>query len=133
MTNTKPQDPGHHHGQADAAMTSAEGIRALKISLAGLLATAAFQGVLALGGGSAGLLADTIHNFADAFTAVPLWIAFSLARRAATKRFTYGYGRAEDLAGLVVLLFVVFSALTAGYESYLKFMSPERPRLIEWG
>ena len=123
----------HHHGQADSAMASAEGIRALKISLAGLLATAAFQGVIAVAGGSAGLLADTIHNFADAFTAVPLWIAFALARRAANRRFTYGYGRAEDLAGLVVLLFVIFSAITAGYESYRRLVSPEKPGLIEWG
>ncbi len=127
------QDHGHHHGQSDATLASAEGIRALKISLAGLLATAAFQAVIAIAGGSAGLLADTIHNFADAFTAVPLWIAFALARRAANKRFTYGYGRAEDLAGLVVLLFVIASAVTAGYESYRKFISPERPTLIEWG
>jgi cation diffusion facilitator family transporter len=124
---------GHQHGQADAALGSAEGIRALKISLAGLLATAAFQAVIAVAGGSAGLLADTIHNFADAFTAIPLWIAFALARRAANRRFTYGYGRAEDLAGLVVLLFVIFSAATAGYESYRKFLSPEKPTLIEWG
>ncbi len=122
----------HHHGQADAAMSSAEGIRALKISLAGLLATAIFQGVIALAGGSAGLLADTIHNFADAFAAVPLWIAFSLARRAANRRFTYGYGRAEDLAGLIVLLFVIFSAAAAGYESYRKLINPERPTLIGW-
>ncbi len=129
----EPQVEGHQHGQADAAMTSDEGIRALKISLVGLLATASFQAVIAVAGGSAGLLADTIHNFADAFTAVPLWIAFSLARRAANKRFTYGYGRAEDLAGLVVLLFVIFSALTAGYESYRKFAKPDRPALIEWG
>jgi cation diffusion facilitator family transporter len=132
MMTTAPTTQAHHHGQMDAALASAEGIRALKISLAGLLATAIFQGVIAVAGGSAGLLADTIHNFADAFTAVPLWIAFSLARRAANKRFTYGYGRAEDLAGLVVLLFVVFSAITAGYESYRKFISPERPTLIGW-
>lgn len=124
----------HQHGIADdVALSSAEGIRALKISLVGLLATACFQAVIAVSGGSAGLLADTIHNFADAFTAIPLWIAFSLARRAANKRFTYGYGRAEDLAGLVVLLFVIFSAVTAGYESYRKFISPEKPTLIEWG
>ncbi|MBI4315363.1 MAG: cation transporter [Chloroflexi bacterium] len=116
--------------QVDSAMDSAEGIRALKISLAGLLATATFQGVIAVAGGSAGLLADTIHNFADAFTAVPLWIAFALARRAANKRFTYGYGRAEDLAGLVVLLFVVLSAATAGIESYRKLTLADSPKLI---
>lgn len=123
----------HQHGQADAALASAEGIRALKISLIGLLATATFQGVIAVAGGSAGLLADTIHNFADAFTAIPLWIAFALARRAANRRFTYGYGRAEDLAGLVVLLFVIFSAAVAAYESYQKLIARESPGLIGWG
>jgi cation diffusion facilitator family transporter len=133
MTETT-HTQGHQHGIADdVAMSSSEGIRALQISLVGLLATACFQAVIAIAGGSAGLLADTIHNFADAFTAIPLWIAFALARRAANKRFTYGYGRAEDLAGLVVLLFVIFSAATAAYESYRKFVSPERPALIEWG
>ena len=99
----------------------------------GLLATATFQGVIAVAGGSAGLLADTIHNFSDAFTAIPLWIAFALARRAANRRFTYGYGRAEDLAGVVVLLFVIFSAAVAAYESYQKLISREPPSLIGWG
>jgi cation diffusion facilitator family transporter len=125
-------EAGHQHGQVDAAMSSAEGIRALKISLAGLLATALFQGVIALAGGSAALLADTIHNLADAFAAVPLWIAFALARRAANRRYTYGYGRAEDVAGLVVLLFVVFSAVTAAYESYRKLVEPAEISLFEW-
>lgn len=113
-------------------MSSALGIRALQISLAGLLATAAFQGVIAIAGGSAGLLADTIHNLADAFTTIPLWIAFALARRAATRRFTYGYGRAEDLAGVVVLLFVLLSAASAAYESYDKLLNPAQPKFIEW-
>ena len=53
--------------------------------------------------GSVALLGDTLHNFADALTAVPLGIAFLLGRRAATRRFTYGYGRAEDLAGIVIV------------------------------
>ena len=60
------------------------------------------------------LLADTIHNFSDALTAVPLWIAFVLGRRAATKRYTYGYGRAEDLAGLFVIAMIALSAVVAG-------------------
>lgn len=132
-TADHPQE-GHHHGLADdAAMSSAAGIRALQISLVGLLLTSIFQGVIALAGGSAGLLAETIHNFADAFTAIPLWIAFALARRAANRRFTYGYGRAEDVAGVVVLLFVIFSAGLAAYESYQKLLNPVTPSLIGWG
>jgi cation diffusion facilitator family transporter len=131
--NTHPEGEHHHGLSDDAAMSSAEGIRALQISLVGLLLTSIFQGVIALAGGSAGLLAETIHNFADAFTAIPLWIAFALARRAANRRFTYGYGRAEDLAGVVVLLFVVFSAGLAAYESYQKLLNPVTPSLIGWG
>ena len=129
---------GHGHGHEHSALddellASEQGIRALKISLAGLLATAVFQGAIALAGGSVALLADTLHNFADAFTAVPLWIAFSLARRAANRRFTYGYGRAEDLAGVIVLLFVIGSAAVAGYESYQRLFRQDRPGLIELG
>jgi divalent metal cation (Fe/Co/Zn/Cd) transporter len=63
------------------------------------------------------LLADTIHNFSDALTAVPLWIAFALARRPATRSFTYGYGRAEDIAGVIIVLIIFASALGAFYSS----------------
>jgi cation diffusion facilitator family transporter len=60
------------------------------------------------------LLGDALHNVADALTAVPLLVAFRLARRPPTKRFTYGYGRAEDLGGLfVVAMIALSSALTA--------------------
>ncbi|HAM25225.1 MAG TPA: cation transporter, partial [Microbacteriaceae bacterium] len=65
----------------------------VKISLFILLATTALQFIVVLVSGSVALLADTIHNFADALTAVPLWIAFVLGRRLATRRYTYGYGR----------------------------------------
>jgi deazaflavin-dependent oxidoreductase (nitroreductase family) len=88
---------GHRHGEVPldrAVETNARGLWALKVSLGGLLVTALFQLVIVLVSGSAGLLADTIHNGADAFTALPLWIAFTLARRPATRRYTYGYGRA---------------------------------------
>jgi divalent metal cation (Fe/Co/Zn/Cd) transporter len=92
----------HSHDAADsvdtALETSAVGIRAVKISLIGLGATAAVQVVIAVVSGSIALAADTIHNFSDALTAVPLWIAFALGRRAASRRYTYGYGRAEDVA-----------------------------------
>lgn len=86
----------HSHGEAsaDAVLeTSARGIWALKVSLLGLGATAVFQLAIVLLSGSVGLLSDTIHNCSDALTAVPLWIAFVLGRRAASRRYTYGYGR----------------------------------------
>jgi len=124
----------HQHAQIDPALLGSEkGIQAIRVSLAGLLLTATFQAIVALAGGSAGLLADTLHNFADAFTAIPLWLAFALARRAANRRFTYGYGRAEDVAGALVLLFVILSAAITVYESYVRLVSRSQPTLIEWG
>jgi cation diffusion facilitator family transporter len=125
----------HHHGEAqiDQAMeTSERGIWALKVSLAGLLVTALLQLGIALVSGSVGLLADTIHNMADAFTALPLWIAFVLARRRPTRRYTYGYGRAEDVAGVVIVLVIFLSALFAGYESVQKFFHPAPLRDVWW-
>jgi cation diffusion facilitator family transporter len=119
---------GHRHGEApvDRAMeTNARGVWALKVSLMGLGATALFQLVIVLWSGSAGLLADSIHNVADAFTAVPLWIAFALARRPPTRRYTYGYGRAEDIAGAIIVLVIFLSALVAGYESLQKLLHPQ--------
>lgn len=126
---------GHSHGEVNvdtALETNDRGIWALKVSLVGLLVTALFQLVTVLASGSVGLLADTIHNFADAFTAVPLWMAFVLARRAANRRYTYGYGRAEDVAGIIIVLIIFASALVAGYESLLKFAHPEPLRYAWW-
>jgi Co/Zn/Cd efflux system component len=94
----------HSHDASDsidgALESSAAGIRAVKISLLALGATAIVQVVIVLISGSVALLADTIHNFSDALTAIPLWIAFALSTKPATRRYTYGFGRAEDLAGL---------------------------------
>jgi len=127
---------GHSHSseaKVDAALESSErGIWALKVSLLGLGATALFQVVIVLISGSVGLLADTIHNFADAFTAVPLWIAFVLSRRAASRRYTYGYGRAEDVAGVIIVLTIFVSALVAGYESYQKIINPQPLANVWW-
>src|SRR5919204_6857202 len=89
-----PLLPGHSHGEAhvDAVLEGSErGLWALKVSLVGLGLTAAFQLVIVFISGSVGLLADTIHNASDALTAIPLGIAFVLGRRAATRRYTYGY------------------------------------------
>jgi cation diffusion facilitator family transporter len=119
----------HSHDAADsidsALEASAEGIRALKISLVGLGVTAIAQLVVVLLTGSTALLADTIHNFSDALTAVPLWIAFVLGRRVASRRYTYGFGRAEDLAGVFIVLMIALSAVVAGYESIRRLIDPQ--------
>ncbi len=119
----------HSHDAADSVdaelESNAEGIRALKISLVALLLTALAQAVVVALTGSVALLADTIHNFSDALTAVPLWIAFVLGRRAATRRYTYGYGRAEDLAGLFIVAMIALSAVVAGYESVRRLIDPQ--------
>ena len=108
------QADGHAHGTIDHSVaTSDEGIKALKWSFLALLLTAAVQVVVVWYSNSIALLADTIHNFADAGTAIPLWIAFTLARRPASPRFTYGLGRVEDLAGIVIVLVILSSALVA--------------------
>ena len=118
----------HSHDAADsvdsALEASADGIRAVKISLIALGLTAIAQAVLVILTGSVALLADTIHNFSDALTAVPLWIAFVLGRRAANDRYTYGYGRAEDLAGIFIVLMIAASAVIAGYESISRLLDP---------
>ncbi len=82
--------------------------------------------------GSVALLADTIHNFSDALTAVPLWLAFAVSRRAATRRYTYGFGRAEDIAGTVVVLMILLSAIVAGWESYKKLIEPTPITNVGW-
>lgn len=112
--------------------SSAQGIRAVKISLLALGLTAAFQAVIVGLSGSVALAADTIHNLADALTAIPLWIAFVLGRRAATKRYTYGLGRAEDLAGLFVLLIIAASAGVAGYQAVRRLIHPVTIDHLGW-
>jgi cation diffusion facilitator family transporter len=126
---------GHSHGEVntDAALEgSTRGLRALQVSLLVLGATALFQLVIVLISGSVGLLADTIHNAGDALTAVPLWIAFVVGRRAATRRYTYGYGRAEDVAGVLIVLLIFVSALIAAYESIQKLLHPQLVSNIGW-
>ncbi|WP_243718811.1 cation diffusion facilitator family transporter [Actinomadura sp. 7K534] len=105
--------------------TSAQGMRALWISLAGLGATTVLQAVVVAFTGSVALLGDTLHNAADALTAVPLGIAFVLGRRPPTRRYTYGYGRAEDLAGVVIVLAIAASALAAGYAALHRLAHPQ--------
>ena len=116
----------HTHGTIDPGLLTTEsGIWAVKWSLIGLTATAVFQLIIVFFSGSVALLADTIHNIADAATAIPLWIAFTLARRQPSRRFTYGYGRVEDVAGVMVVLTILFSAVVAGYLSIDRFLHPQ--------
>lgn len=116
----------HTHGAVDATLlTSERGIWAVKWSFFWLFLTAVFQIIVVLLSGSVALLADTIHNFGDAATAIPLWFAFALTRRKATKRFTYGYGRVEDLAGVAVVVTILFSAIVAGYQSFERLLHPQ--------
>jgi cation diffusion facilitator family transporter len=119
---------GHSHDAADqvdeALEADADGRRALYISLGLLAATALLQAVVVVFTGSVALLGDTLHNFADALTAVPLLIAFRLARRPATERYTYGYGRAEDLAGLFVIAMITLSAALAAWQAIDRLMHP---------
>ncbi|MEV0650568.1 cation diffusion facilitator family transporter [Phytomonospora sp. NPDC050363] len=126
----------HSHDTADkvdtALESSKEGMRALWISLAVLGATALAQGVVVYFSGSVALLGDTFHNAADALTAVPLGIAFVLGRRVATRSHTYGYGRAEDLAGIVIVLTIAASAFFAAYEAIRRLVEPRDMSHVGW-
>jgi cation diffusion facilitator family transporter len=118
----------HSHDAADSIDTALEatdrGIRAVKISFAGLLATSVIQVVIVVITGSVALAADTIHNFSDALTAIPLFLAFRLSRRPANRRYTYGYRRAEDLAGVFVIAMIALSSIVAAYEAINRLVHP---------
>jgi len=117
----------HHADKVDAALeASAEGMRVLWISLAALAGTAAVQAVVVVLSGSVALLGDTLHNATDALTAVPLAIAFVLGRRPPTRRYTYGYGRAEDLAGVAIVIVIAASAAVAAYASLGRLLHPHK-------
>lgn len=119
----------HSHDAAESVDSELEasqlGIRTLIISFAGLAVTAVLQLVVVLLSNSVALLGDTLHNVADSLTAIPLAIAFTLGRRAATRRFTYGYGRAEDLAGLVVVVLIAASSALAAYVAFRRLLHPD--------
>lgn len=116
----------HLHGIVDPSLVAtARGLWAIKWSCVALLVTASVQLVVVALSGSVALLADTIHNFGDAATALPLWVAFALVRRRPSDRFTYGLGRFEDLAGMVIVLIMALSALVVGYEAVTRLIHPE--------
>lgn len=122
----------HSHDTADkvdaALETSDEGIRAVKVSLVALGLTTVLQAAVVAVSGSVALLGDTLHNLADALTALPLWLAFTLGRRPRNRRYTYGYGRAEDVAGVVIVAAIALSAAAAGWESLQRLIEPRPVR-----
>jgi cation diffusion facilitator family transporter len=124
---------GHTHGVIDPTIaTTSRGIWAIKWSFIGLAITAALQMVIVYYSGSVALLADTIHNVGDAGTAIPLWVAFMLARRKPSLRFTHGLGRVEDLAGVVIVAIILFSALVAGWQAIDRFINPQEIQYLGW-
>jgi cation diffusion facilitator family transporter len=126
---------GHHHdhGVVDATVTATdEGMRALKISLAVLALTAALQALVVAASGSVALLADTIHNGADALTAIPLGVAFWLGRRPPTRRYTFGFGRAEDLAGVAIVATIAASSAIAAWEGVSRLAHPRDVQHLGW-
>lgn len=127
---------GHEHGHGDgawdAASSTREGIRTVWIALAALLVTAILQVIIFTMSGSVSLLADTVHNIGDMLNSIPLLLAFYLARRPATRRYTYGYGRAEDVAGIVIVLSILFSAGYILWESVTKLLDPQPLTNLPW-
>jgi cation diffusion facilitator family transporter len=128
LRHSHSDDPG----EMPLADTGAAGVRASKVSLAGLGVTAALQAVLVVFTGSVALLSDTLHNLTDALTAVPLWIAFSLGRRSTSRTFTFGLGRAEDLAGLVIVTAIAVSAGGVAWESVRRLFDPRSLEHVPW-
>ncbi len=126
-----PHSHDHDHG-TPLADTGAAGVRAAKVSLVGLGITAVLQAVVVAFTGSVALLSDTLHNLTDALTSVPLWIAFALGRRGASKRFTFGLGRAEDLAGLIIVTAIAVSAGGVAWESIRRLLDPRSLDNVPW-
>lgn len=117
---------------SDPAVGTREGIRTVWIALAALALTTLAQVVIVALSGSVALLADTVHNLGDFLNSVPLLLAFYLSRRVATRRYTYGFGRAEDIAGIVIVASIVFSAVYIFWESFQKLLSPEPISQLPW-
>lgn len=131
--NREAHAHGHTHGVIDSTLaTTTQGIWAIKWSFIILGITSVLQLVVVYASRSVALFADAIHNVGDAGTAIPLWIAFMLARRKASERFAYGYGRAEDLAGVAIVLIILISALIAAYEAIERLIHPQPISLLQW-
>jgi cation diffusion facilitator family transporter len=120
----------HHHHSVSSAKLTESGIRALKVSLVILGATAAAQAIVVWLTSSVALLADTVHNFSDALVSLPLWFAFAISKRKATPRYPYGFYRVEDLVGLGVVLVIAVSGIWTAYESIQRLIYPSTPQQI---
>lgn len=125
------EHPHEHFGAVDATLLATRlGVRATWVSLASLAGTALLQLAIVAVSGSVALLADTIHNVTDALTAIPLLIAFRLGRRPASRRYPYGLHRAEDLAGVAIVLTIAASAVFAGAEAVDRLLHPREPGAV---
>ena len=127
----------HEHSHGDLAGEAAFldnqlAIRTVWIALIALGLTTALQVVIYTASGSVALLADTVHNLGDALNSIPLLIAFYFARRTANRRFTYGYGRLEDIAGVFIVISIGFSAAYILVESFQKLINPRPLENLEW-
>ncbi len=125
----------HDHGElaADTAFANNQlGIRTVWLALVALAVTSIIQLIIVAASGSVALLGDTVHNIGDGLNSIPLLIAFYLARRVATARFTYGYGRAEDVAGVFIVLSIIFSAGVVFWESFQRLLDPQPMTAIGW-
>ncbi len=127
----EPGDHHHRHGVVDPKIAGTRrGKWAVKWSFAALMLTALLQVIVVALSGSVALLADTLHNIGDGFTALPLWLAFTLVHRKPTRRFTYGLGRLEDLAGVFIVMVILASAAAAGYESVHRLLHPQPVKML---
>jgi cation diffusion facilitator family transporter len=121
-----------HTDSIDAATADRDGMRALAVSLGGLGVTAGLQVIVVAVSGSVALLADTVHNVSDALTALPLGVAFWLGRRPADRHHTYGYGRAEDLAGIFIVAMIGLSAVVAAWQAVARLVDPQAMTNPSW-
>lgn len=127
----------HDHSHADLASDDAIldnqlAIRTVWLALFALGITTVLQVFIYLASGSVALLADTVHNLGDALNSIPLLIAFYFARRLANKRYTYGFGRLEDIAGVFIVISIGFSAGYILIESFQKLINPQPLTNLGW-
>jgi cation diffusion facilitator family transporter len=121
-----------HHAEGSSFIENKEGIRVVWLALAALAITSVLQVIIVLISGSVALFADTAHNIVDGLNSIPLLMAFYLARRAATRRYTYGFARAEDVAGIFIVLSIAVSAGVIFWESFQKLLHPEPLDNLGW-